>query len=370
MHTGSFRDSGGLRTEGLGKHFSRGADGKRRLRFPGRRRGEPVRAVEDVSLEVSPGTVLGLLGRNGAGKTTLVKLLATLIEPTSGDAWVSGHSVRHEGRRVRGCVGLAAGTERGFYFRLTGTQNLSFFATLHGISRSVLAKRMSEALERLELTRSANDLFMRYSTGTRRKLDLARALILDTPVLLLDEPTSSLDPSSADRIRTVIAEERRRGKTVVLVTHNLLEAERLCDRVAILDQGRLRAEGTLDELRGGQSGRTVEATVLGDEVALERLVAALGALPGTRGVMRDLSTIRILLADREALNPVLDALAASRLRVTSVVARDMALEEIFREITDHGEVANSRGAGVAGTSSEEAPATARSEADLREGGRP
>ena len=269
MTAESAREHGGLRTENLGKHFSRTAGelraGRTGLRSLGRRRGEPLRAVDGVCLEVAAGTVLGLLGRNGAGKTTFVKLLATLIEPTCGEGWVCGFSIRRDGRRVRGSVALAAGTERGFYFRLTGAQNLRFFGALHSIPPRVLSERMAAALDRLDLGSVAHWPFMRYSTGMRRKLDLARALILDPPVLLLDEPTASLDPGSADQIRAVIADERRRGKTVVLVTHNLLEAERYCDRVAILDRGRLRVAGTLE-----------------DDRAVDRLKARLAELPGTR----------------------------------------------------------------------------------------
>ena len=341
MSTGPAGKYDGIRAENLCKHFPRSAgelsEGRSGFRLLGRRRGEPVRAVDDVSLEVAPGTVLGLLGRNGAGKTTFVKLLATLIEPTQGDAWVSGFSIRSEGPRVRGSLALAAGTERGFYFRLTGAQNLSFFGALYGIPPRLVAERSAAALDRLELAEAAHRPFMRYSSGMRRKLDLARALILDPPVLLLDEPTASLDPNSADRIRAVIAEERRRGKTVVLVTHNLLEAERLCDRVAILDSGRLRAMGALQELRRGRAGRTVELTTTGDDRSVDRLVAALGELPGTRGVVRDASGIRIFLADHEALMPVLATLAASEAGITGVSARDLTLEEIFREITGAGD---------------------------------
>jgi ABC-2 type transport system ATP-binding protein len=289
--------------------------------------------VDDVSLSVAPGTVCGLLGRNGAGKTTLVKLLATLIEPTDGDAWVGGYSVRREGARVRGVVGLAAGTERGFYFRLTGQQNLRFFGALHGLSPHRVQRHAAAAMEALGLADAANRPFMRYSTGMRRKLDLARALVLDPPVLLLDEPTASVDPTSADQIRAVIAHERGKGKTVLLVTHNLLEAERLCDVVAIMNRGRLAAYGTLAELRRGRTQRTIEVTLsetTGPQVT--DLCTRLRGIDGVHSVEQDVSGLRTF-STSAALRDVLRAVAASDVPLRGVVARELTLEEIFRDIT-------------------------------------
>src|SRR5262249_26073802 len=154
---------------------------------------------------------------------------------------------------------------------------------LHDIPSAVVSERMKGAFERLGLASAADSLYMHYSSGMRRRLDLARVMVCDPPVLLLDEPTASLDPGSADPIRARVAAERERGKTVVLVTHNLLEAERLCDRLAILDRGRLRAVGTLGELRQGHAGCTVEVGVAAAD-AVRTLASALAGAPGVQRV--------------------------------------------------------------------------------------
>lgn len=210
----------------------------------------PRRLVLDsVCLSIAPGEIFGLLGPNGAGKSTLLKILATLVLPTSGKVFVSGYNVVKEERKVRRLIGLFTGRERSFYFRLTGWQNLEFFGAMQGLKQPMLKRRIAEILDRLGLTAHKDQMYMEYSTGMKRKLGLARALLADPPIYLLDEPTSSLDPTSTREVHQIIRELKSHGKTVLLATHNLHEAEQLCDRIGILDAGRLLKVDTSQNLR-------------------------------------------------------------------------------------------------------------------------
>jgi len=213
-------------------------------------RKELVMAVDKVDLEISPGTVFGLLGPNGAGKTTLIKLLSTLIIPSSGSAIVNGYDIRTQEKRVRASIGLGLGGERSFYWRLTGRQNLEFFGTMQGLTGKKLEERIEEVMVKLDLIEVQDTPFMEYSSGMKRKLDIARALLTDPPIFLFDELTSSIDPAAAVKIRELIQQLKEQGKTILLVTHNLVEAKQLCDIIGIMKHGRLIAVGSVSSLRG------------------------------------------------------------------------------------------------------------------------
>jgi ABC-2 type transport system ATP-binding protein len=210
----------------------------------------PTEALHDVSFEVRAGEVFGLIGRNGAGKTTLAKIVATLVQPTSGMVTVNSlDSVRDE-ERVRAQVGLASAEERTFYWRLTVEQNLLFFARLHGLRDVSARTRIQELLERFELTPLARKRFGELSTGNKQRMTVARALLNQPPILLLDEPTRSLDPLAAAQMRALISQlAADEHVTVLLTSHNLTEVEELCARIAIISRGRIRAVGTPASLR-------------------------------------------------------------------------------------------------------------------------
>ncbi|MFQ5946705.1 MAG: ABC transporter ATP-binding protein [Anaerolineae bacterium] len=214
------------------------------------RRQPPVCALRELDLTVGTGEILGLLGTNGAGKTTLLKILATLILPTAGRVTVEGCDVAREADRVKAMIGLGTSEERSFYWRLTGRQNLEFFAAFQGLSPHGARDRIEQL--RAELGLEALDRrFGVYSTGMRHRLAIARALLRQPQILLLDEPTRSLDPLAAGVLRRLIRDTlvAEMGCTVVLATHNLGEAEELCDRIAVLHEGRLVGCGTIGELR-------------------------------------------------------------------------------------------------------------------------
>lgn len=211
------------------------------LSLAGRTSARPVRALADLSLRVEPGEVFGLLGPNGAGKTTLLKVLATLLLPSEGGARVDGADLVRQPGAVRRRVGLATGDERTFYWRLTGRENLEFFSGLRGLSPAAARRRAAAVLESVDLVEQADEIVGRYSTGMRQRLAIARALVGDPPVLLLDEPTRSLDPVAAARVQALIRRlSREEGRTVLLATHQLGEAAAACDRIGILVAGVLR----------------------------------------------------------------------------------------------------------------------------------
>ena len=222
-------------------------------------------AVDGVSFGVEDGEVLGLLGPNGAGKTTIMRMLATLLSPTSGTARVSGYDVRTHPNQVRGALGILP-EYWGLYERFTPRENLRMFGTFYGMKGPALERRMAELIEILGMQEYADRECKRFSKGMSQKVALARTLIHDPPNLLLDEPTSGLDVMSARQVRNLIADSRRQGKCVIVSTHILSEAERLCDRLILLDAGRVVAEETPDSLcqrTGSESLEDAFLTLLG-----------------------------------------------------------------------------------------------------------
>jgi ABC-2 type transport system ATP-binding protein len=231
---------------------------KRSLRQIARRpfgTSERVTALRDVDLRVRTGEIFGLLGPNGAGKTTLLKVLTGLVTPTGGRARVAGHDVTDADVAVRGSIGFVTSEERSFYWRLSGRENLHFFARLCNVPGSGLRRRCQELIDQMEIGPVADRPFMDYSSGMKQRLAVARALLHDPPVLVMDEPTRSLDPSAARHLRERIRDglNRDRGKTILLATHNLDEAESLCHRIAILSAARVRRLGTVPEIRAAES---------------------------------------------------------------------------------------------------------------------
>lgn len=204
---------------------------------------EPVTALRGVSFDVREGEVFGLIGRNGAGKTTLAKIIATLVQPTSGAAVVRGFDSVRDEEEVRAQVGLAGAEERSFYWRLTVEQNLTFFARLYGLSTRATRTRIAELLALFELEELRRRRFGELSTGNKQRMAVARSLLNSPPVLLLDEPTRSLDPLAAAGMRALIGSLARSSPpvTVLLTSHNLAEVEELCERVAVISRGRIRA---------------------------------------------------------------------------------------------------------------------------------
>lgn len=207
---------------------------------------ETVKAVDHVNLHIRKGEIFGLIGPNGAGKTTLVKVLSTLILPDSGTASINGHDIIGNDALVRSQIGVLPGEfSRSLYWRLTGKQNLRFFAELYNIKDD---SRIEELIQLFGLKKWKNELLMRYSTGMKHKLALARALLNDPPVLLLDEPTTGIDPQASYEIKKLVKNEFSE-KTILWTSHNLYEIDEICDRIAMINNGRIVLEGKPDEIK-------------------------------------------------------------------------------------------------------------------------
>jgi len=215
-------------------------------------------AVDKVTFDVANGEVFGLLGPNGAGKTTTLRLLSTVLKPTSGTATVAGHDLMREPQKVRASIGVLP-EDTGLYDRLTPTEHLLYYGRLHGIPEDELTRRANKLLHSMELSERANAKVGDFSKGMRQKVALLRAFIHDPPVLLLDEPTAGLDVMSARSIHAFVERFRREGKAIVISTHNMTEAQKLCDRVAIIDRARIVAVGTVDELQARTRQKDLES---------------------------------------------------------------------------------------------------------------
>lgn len=228
--------------------------------FEAKKSGE-VRAVDGISLEARQGEVLGILGVNGAGKTTLLRMLATLLVPTSGTAAIAGYDLQKQARDVRQNVGFLSSTTA-LYNRLKAREMLLYFGSLYGLSKASLKNRVEELIDLLEIGEFANRLCDRLSTGQKQRVSLARTLLHDPPVLMLDEPTAGLDVLASRSIVDYIQLCRQNGKTILFSSHIMSEMERICDRVAVIHQGKLTALGTLNELRAISGETALEKVFL------------------------------------------------------------------------------------------------------------
>jgi sodium transport system ATP-binding protein len=230
--------------ESLGKEFR---DKKRGV----------IRAVENLTFYCTPGQVYGLLGANGAGKTTVLRLLATILTPTSGTARVAGFDIRQDPQKARQNLGFLS-TATALYGRLTALEVVEYFGYLHGLDRASARRRTLALFERLDINAFRDRRCEALSTGIKQRVSIARTLVHDPPVMIFDEPTSGLDVISARTIVNFIRECRESGKTVVFSTHVMSEAEKLCDRIGIIHDGRLLAEGSLQELRTAYGSADLE----------------------------------------------------------------------------------------------------------------
>ena len=307
--------------------------------------GETV-ALDGVDLVVRPGGVVGLLGPNGAGKTTLVRILATLLRPTSGTVRVFGHDVVDEPHAVRRRISLT-GQYAAVDGLLTGRENLVMFADLLGLSGRSARVRADELLTRFDLLEAADRRASTYSGGMRRRLDLASSLIVPPSLLFLDEPTTGLDPRTRNQMWDVITELVSAGTTLLLTTQYLEEADQLADRILVIDHGRIIADGTGDELKAAAGGVTVEI-LLADPHRVDVACAALtGAGLDARGVQAahaDLEVPTELGHGLETVQRVAAALESAGVAVNDLGLRRASLDEVFLQLTDRPAPASTTGA--------------------------
>lgn len=224
-------------------------------------KGGVVHAVSGVSFDVAPGQVYGLLGVNGAGKTSVLRMLSTVLRPTSGHAEVAGYDVQTHQAEVRASIGFMS-SSTALYGRLTAKETIQYFGSLFGITGRELNLRVDSLIERLGIGPFADRLCDKLSTGQKQRVSIARTLVHDPPVLFFDEPTSGLDVLTAQVVLEFIEEVKMQGKTIVYCTHILSEAERLCDRVGVIHGGTIRAEGTVPELKQASASESLEGAFL------------------------------------------------------------------------------------------------------------
>ena len=300
--------------------------------YKGRDKRPDVVALADLSLSLEEGEVGGLLGPNGAGKTTLVKILSTLLLPTDGRASILGHDVVTETMAVRRLVGIVFGGDRGLYQLLSARQNLEYWAALYEVPYAETKRRIAALLERVGLSSRADDRVETYSRGMKQRLHLARGLIADACVLLLDEPTTGMDPLAARDFRQLIGELKSERRTILLCTHDMVEAEMVCDRVALIDHGHLLAVETPFTLRR-LVARYERVEFSADHTAVADRVRA---LPGVAAVTAlGEGTFRAEISEQAALQRVLDELVGAG--VTRLSTSPPTLEEVYiRIVGDRG----------------------------------
>jgi ABC-2 type transport system ATP-binding protein len=309
---------------------------------------DPVTALAGVDLDVRPGEYFGLLGPNGAGKTTLIKILTTLLIPTSGTARVAGFDVVTETAKIRRVINMVAGGEQSGYGLLNVREQLWMFSQFYGLPQREGWRRVDELIEITGLTEQRDQKVRTLSTGQRQKLNFARGLLNDPWVLFLDEPTLGLDVGAARDLRehTLAWKAGAPGRTLLLTTHYMVEAEQLCDRIAIVDHGKILALGTPDELRRRVQAESIFRIEL-DHLPPNGGMAALADLPGVLSAVSaddemadaagsDRVAVKLALADDSALTSVVTAVAERGSHLVGLEKSEPSLEDVFVELVGRG----------------------------------
>jgi len=293
-------------------------------------------AVDDITFDVKKGEIFGLLGPNGAGKSTILRVLSTLARPTKGTAIIGGYDIVKNDTEVRKLIGIVS-EKMIMYNRLTAKENLWFFGSLFNIPKDVLAKRVDELLELVQLTKWKNAQVGTFSTGMRQKMNVIRALLNMPKVLFLDEPTLGLDPQSSVEIREFIKKlNRENGTTVIITTHMMVDADLLCDRIAIVDHGKIVALDTSTNLKKLISGADTTIIILEIANLTPDLITAIRELDCVDAVTQENSMhLRIIVHGTEAFDSVIDKVRALNGKINSMQNLQPTLEDVFLHITGH-----------------------------------
>jgi ABC-2 type transport system ATP-binding protein len=315
---------------------------ERRTSFFQRKR--TVTAVDHLNLKIRKGELFGLLGRNGAGKTTLVKVLCTLLPPDEGTASVNGFDVVKQQMQVKRSIGTIFSVgERGFFWRLTGYGNLEFYASIYNVPRHGRRERIMDVLDLLGMKDNAFQVFQKYSGGMKRKLALARALLPDPPILLLDEPTTGLDVVSSRSIRDFIRNDlsKKAGKTVLYTTHYIEEAAQICDKIAILQKGRLIALNTPEALKNmAKKGEVLDVIVKNMSQAQVNTLKGVDGVASLAADVQDAvlgqTHLRLRLENVDVLPRIFDFFFKEKIKIVNFKQEEPTLEDAFIELTGTG----------------------------------
>jgi ABC-2 type transport system ATP-binding protein len=302
-------------------------------------KGNDVVALQSVDLQVNEGEVFGLLGPNGAGKTTLIRILTTLLLPTSGTATVAGYDVANQTEKIRPIINMASGAERAGYEFISARGNLWFFSQLYGISTEDFKQRVTALSSQLELDEYIDKKVYALSTGYRQRMTIARAFINDPKVVFMDEPTIALDVMTARRIREFLANQAKEHKrTIFLATHNMAETEAICNRVAIIDKGRILVCESPDFLKRNYGVPSYVMEVTPPPTSLKTFAT----MPGVKGVTstideeRSVARLKFVVEKEEALDDVTSAISSAKLKVLSSWRQEPTLEEVFVNLVGSG----------------------------------
>ena len=326
-----------IETEGLTKRFPRLKRYREILLHPFKR--EVITALRGVDLQVGRNELFGLLGPNGAGKTTLIKILCTLMLPNEGWAKVNGYDIFKNGRQVRRNIGYVVNEERSFYWRLTGRQNLEFYATLNNLAPAQAKKRIGEVLEVTGLLQHADKMFKDYSTGMRQRLAIARGLLSEPEILFMDEPTRSLDPTLTQQLHDFILEEiiERQGRTVFFSTHNLSEAK-ICHRIAILHEGKIRMCGTMQQIQGLTARKRYLIKLHQNGFNYRKAILSLPFVQGITELKSEPSSPYLPLEvdideAQGSMWQLIEKVVSSGGRLEACHPKELSLEEVFTQLT-------------------------------------
>jgi len=295
-------------------------------------------AVDGVDLQIKRGEIFGLLGPNGAGKSTTIRMLCTLLEPTSGSAHVNGFDVVKQANDVRRSLGTVLAGERSIYWKLSGRENLEYFAALYHIPAAVAKTRVEDLLERMEIKDRANELVEKYSTGMRQRIAIAKALLARPPILLLDEPTLGLDPQAARNLRELIAQLKQEGHTILLTTHYMEEADQLSDRIGIIDTGKVIALDTPTGLKHRiDQNEVIKLEVTGwQEYVGEKLraLSEVSNLVARKQGEADLWEVNMQSSNSRAVLPKLvESIGQNGTRLVNMNIVKPSLEDVFIHLT-------------------------------------
>jgi ABC-2 type transport system ATP-binding protein len=298
-----------------------------------------VNALNGVSFKIKKGEIFGLLGPNGAGKTTTIKILSTLVQPTTGDAYVNGHSITKDQQKARQDLGVMLTGDRTLYWKLTGRENLEYFSALYHMEKEHAKERIKEVLKLVGLGDKQNTLVENYSTGMRIRLSFGKAILHEAPVILLDEPTMSLDPQSARLIREIIQDLRAKGHAILLTTHYMEEADQLSDRVAVIDQGKIIALAPPSELKQSvMKTETIEIEARNIDPGVVEKLRGINTISEVVSSIDDASSMKGIIKvhsndGKSAISEMLGLLVKGGVEISNVKIAEPTLEDVFISLT-------------------------------------